>query len=201
MNVFDSVTQLVAPLVEDMGLSLYDIEQSGGTLRVSVQAADHDDRAADQKSEGIPIRQIQRLSRMISSVLDEEDPIPGKYTLEVTSPGLERKLRTPVHFAGATGGPINVKLVPGTDPRRVTGQLTHSDDDGISVIPDSVDGNRLNDGDHDPITFTYPEIHSARTIFVWGPTPKKQLHKKPKKQAKKQNQNKSGQQQAARSSQ
>ena len=176
MNVFDSVTQLVAPLVEDMGLSLYDIEQSGGTLRVSVQAADHDDRAADRKSE-------------------------GKYTLEVTSPGLERKLRTPVHFAGATGGPINVKLVPGTDPRRVTGQLTHSDDDGISVTPDSVDGNRLVGVDHDSITFTYPEIHSARTIFVWGPTPKKQLHKKPQKQAKKQNQNKSGQQQAARSSQ
>ena len=75
MAIVDRVRQLVEPLVDDASVKLYDIEHNGATVRVLV---DHPD--------GLDLSVIAGLSRSISRALDEHDPIPGRYTLEVSSP-------------------------------------------------------------------------------------------------------------------
>ena len=116
----DRVRELVAPLVADADLDLYDLDLAGGVLPVLVDAPG-----------GADIDAISRLARTISRALDEHDPIDGKYALEVGSPGLERPLRTPAHFAGAVGTTVKVKTQPGVEgDRRVEGTITAADDDG-----------------------------------------------------------------------
>ena len=84
---------LVAPIVADLGLDLYDLEHAGG-------ARPGHRRPAGRRR---PRRHRPSPPGSISRALDEHDPIPGRYTLEVSSPGLERPLRTPAHFAQAVG--------------------------------------------------------------------------------------------------
>jgi ribosome maturation factor RimP len=154
MSVSERVQAIIEPLVIEAGLDLFDLEHAGGVLRVSV------DRAG-----GVDIDAISALTRSISRALDDDDPIAGRYTLEVSSPGLERALRTPAHFTWALGHDVTVKTVATFDgPRRVGGVLSEADDDGIVVALEGSDG--------EPMRLAYTDIDKARTIFNWGPTPK-----------------------------
>ena len=113
MATTDRVAAIVAPLADERGLDLYDVEQHQASVRVLVD-----------REGGVDIDTLAELSRAVSRALDEVDPVAGKYTLEVSSPGLERPLRRPDHFAGAVGEQVSVKTVPGTEgDRRVTGAL------------------------------------------------------------------------------
>ena len=101
---------------------------------------------------------------------DGADPIAGAYTLEVTSPGLERTLRTPPHFVRAVGETVKIKLTADASPdpdadRRLTGTLVAADDDGITVRTDAPSG------DESPAErqVAYAHIERARTVFEWGP--------------------------------
>jgi ribosome maturation factor RimP len=154
------VAAIVAPLADERGLALYDVEQHQTALRVLVD-----------RDGGIDIDTLAELSRAVSRALDEADPVAGRYTLEVSSPGLERPLRRPDHFRGAVGDRVTVKTVPGTEgERRVTGVLQAADEDGITVHPDQGEDRRL----------AYAEVAQARTLFDWGtttkPTTKKKSH-------------------------
>lgn len=161
MATTDRVAALVAPLAAERGLDLYDVEQHQASLRVLVSRAG-----------GIDVDTLAELSRAVSRALDEDDPIAGKYTLEVSSPGLERTLRRPDHFTGAVGEQITVKTVPGTEgERRVTGTLVAADDDGITVGPEA-------GSEGDERRLTYDEVMSARTLFDWGTTTKPTTTKK-----------------------
>ena len=106
MAIVDRVRDLVTPIVEAEGVALYDVEHQGGVLRVFVDAPD---RVLGDETTGIEIGVIQRISRQVSHLLDEADPIPGRYTLEVSCPGLERPLRTPEHFRRAVVTEVKVK--------------------------------------------------------------------------------------------
>jgi ribosome maturation factor RimP len=151
MAIVDRVRELVTPIVEAESIDLYDIEHTGGTLRIFV---DHRD--------GVDIEVIKRVSRGIGNLLDEVDPIPGRYTLEVSSPGLERSLRTPAHFHKAVGSQVKIKTRADADgDRRVHGVLLRADDDGVDV--DTGDATRH---------LRYGDIVKARTVFELGPTPK-----------------------------
>jgi len=86
--VIDRVTALINPIVSDLGLDLYDIEYSGGILRVVVDTQ-------PGGPEGVSLDNISLITRLVSREFDHSDPIPGRYTLEVSSPGLERTLREP----------------------------------------------------------------------------------------------------------
>jgi ribosome maturation factor RimP len=163
MAVIDRVTGIVMPLVSSLDLELYDIEHAGPVLRISV------DKPSDPN--GVGSADLARLTRMISSALDEADPLPGSYTLEVTSPGLERKLRTPDHFAGAIGTQVKLKLEPHADIRRVEGTLAAADDDSITV----------RDGEGNDSVIPISDITIARTVFEWGPGPKPGKGAKPGK--------------------
>jgi len=152
MAVIDRLRELIVPLVDASELDLYDIEHNGGVVRVLV---DHTD--------GLDLDAITKLSRAVSRALDEHDPVPGRYTLEVSSPGLERPLRTADHFRGAVGAMVKIKTWPDYDgPRRLSGVILECDDHSI----------RLDTDDDETTTLELEAISSARTVFEWGPTPK-----------------------------
>lgn len=148
MSTSDRVREIVAPLTEAADLEIYDIDLAGGVLQILV------DRPG-----GADIGSISQLARAISRALDEHDPIAGDYALEVSSPGLERPLRSPAHFAGAIGTTVKVKTNPGTDgARRVEGEITDADETSVTV--------RDTDGvDH---VVSFDDIERARTTFEWG---------------------------------
>lgn len=143
----------LAPLLEAMGLSLYDVEVRGASLVVAVDGPD-----------GVNLDTLAEATGVVSRALDESDPMGGRYTLEVTSPGLERRLRTPEHFSAAVGETVAVRTVPGTEgPRRVTGRLAAAGSRDIEV-----DEVAEADG---PVHIAYADIERARTVFAWGATP------------------------------
>ena len=165
----DRMHALVGPIASDLALDVYDIERRGGTIRITLDTLPGSDG-------GITLDSLSLATRLISRELDHEDPIAGQYTLEVTSPGLERQLRTPAHFQREVGKTISVRLRdPLADPRRLQGSLVAADDRHATLL--------LDDGTERSVVIT--EIDKARTVFEWGPKPKpgKQSAKQSSKQA------------------
>jgi ribosome maturation factor RimP len=131
----DTLTALLLPVVTGLGYELWELEYQPGRgnalLRVYI------DTAVDG---GVTVEDCERASRAVSEVLDEKDPIPGNYTLEVSSPGIERPLRTARHFAPYVGEVVFVEMVHVVDERRrFKGRLVAADDATIAV---EVDGRR-----------------------------------------------------------
>lgn len=152
----DRVQALVAPIAADLHLDLYDIERRGATVRVTLDTPSGSEG-------GITLDSLALATRLISRELDHEDPIAGHYTLEVTSPGLERPLRTPAHYQREVGKTITLRLRdPQADPRRLQGVLTAADDGNATVL--------LDDGSERTIAIA--DVDKARTVFEWGPKPK-----------------------------
>jgi len=152
------VTSLVAPIVTDLGLDLYDIEYTGGIVRIVV-----DTQPGGQA--GVSLENIALITRLVSREFDHSDPVPGRYTLEVTSPGLERTLRLPRHFVREVGKTIAVRLSSALDgQRRIQGDLVSASEDTIVV--------RLADNALTEVTIPLSIVERAKTVFQWGPTPK-----------------------------
>jgi ribosome maturation factor RimP len=157
--------RIVAPVARDLGLSIYDVEDASGTLRVLL------DRPG-----GIDVDALTTATRRISAAMDDDGSFPATATLEVSSPGLERKLRTPQHFAGAVGDRVKVKLRAGVDgERRLDGVLSAADDERLTVTADGAE----------PRTVDLSDVETAHTEFVWGPAPKPGGRNAPKKPATK----------------
>lgn len=153
VSITERVRDVVEPLLAERSLEVIDVELTGGQLRITV------DRAG-----GIDLDAIADATRVISRALDEADPIESKYTLEVSSPGVERTLRTPDHFTRAVGELVSVKAIEGVEgDRRVTGTLVGASDEGITVRDRESGAER---------TLGYDEIERARTVFEWGPAPR-----------------------------
>jgi len=156
--VVDRVTSLVAPIVTDLGLDLYDIEYTGGIVRIVVDTQ-------PGGPTGVSLENIALITRLVSREFDHSDPIPGRYTLEVTSPGLERTLRLPRHFVREVGKTIAVRLSSALDgQRRIQGDLVSASQDTIVV--------RLADNAMTEVTIPLSIVERAKTVFQWGPTPK-----------------------------
>jgi ribosome maturation factor RimP len=158
MSVADRVRDLVLPLLDDRHLDLYDVEMQGPVLRVVVDSP-------PGSGEGLGLDVLADATRAVSRALDEADPIAGRYTLEVTSPGLERTLRRPEHFERALGEAVKIRTVAGvSDERRVEGQLVGADTTGVVVRTGVAD-----DGTALERRLAYHDIERARTVFEWGP--------------------------------
>jgi ribosome maturation factor RimP len=113
-----------------------EVEEGGETLRES----------------GIGIDDCERVSREVSALLDVDDPIPSAYTLEVSSPGEDRVLRTRAHFDRFAGSRVHVELkVPRDGRKRYTGTLTSIDDVGVEL-----------EVDRQPVRVRFDEIEKAR---------------------------------------
>lgn len=156
--VVERVTRMVAPLVADLKLDLYDLEYRGGVLRITVDTP-------PGSTGGVDLDTIALLTRMIGRDFDHDDPMPGHYTLEVTSPGLERTLRIPAHWQREIGKVVNVRLrdVAAGD-RRVQGTLVAATDTEATV--------RLDDAELTERVIPYAQIDRAKTVFIWGAAPK-----------------------------
>jgi ribosome maturation factor RimP len=168
--------QLIEPIVTGLGLELFDLQYTGSTLTVLLDRpappATGDEAPADGpgRRPGLDLAAITRVTRAVSRALDEADPIAGRYSLEVSSAGLERPLRTPAHFVGAVGETISVKTVPGSDgPRRLRGRLVRAAGPGNGGASIDV---RVDTPDGELHTVAYADIDKARTVFEWGPEPK-----------------------------
>ena len=161
----DTIVQVLAPAVSELGLDLYDVDLSGsGRARVLRVMVDRDG--------GVDLEAIADATRAVSPLLDAaplDAVVAGPYALEVSSPGLERPLRTPAHFARATGETISVKIRPADDhgARRVRGVVTAADDTGFELL--------LDDGSTERIA--YADLTQARTVFEWATEPKRRPSK------------------------
>jgi ribosome maturation factor RimP len=146
----DMIVRTLAPAVSELGLELYDVQVSGtGRARIL--------RVMVDREGGVDLEAIADATQAVSPLLDApplDAVISGPYALEVSSPGLERPLRTPTHFARAVGETVSVK----TDGRRVRGVVTAAHDAAFDLL--------LDDGSTERVA--YDDLAQARTVFEWG---------------------------------
>ncbi len=138
-NTVEIVTALAEPVVQEMGLQLWDVrfEKEGASwyLRLFID-----------KEGGVTINDCEDLSRKFDKILDEADPISQSYYFEVSSPGIGRDLVRPWHFEKYLGQQVEVKLIrplqteQGTNQREFIGTLTRCDDQNVTV---TLDGQEL----------------------------------------------------------
>ena len=126
----DELQKLLVPTIEGLGYELTDLEAklSGGSgiLRVFID-----------KPDGIGVEDCEKVSLAVSALLDVEDPVPGHYDLEVSSPGLDRKLTKLEHFQRFEGETIKIQMrFPIDGRRRFRGTLVSSNDENIVVEVD-----------------------------------------------------------------
>ena len=127
-NVAATVRALALPLAEKMGYYLWDVE-------FVKEGADKYLRITLDNEEGITIEDCEKFHRAIDPVLDEADPISEAYILEVSSPGIERELKSPEHIDACEGWSVEVKLyAPKDGSKSFRGELVGYDDDGNIVI-------------------------------------------------------------------
>ena len=158
MGADEQIADVIRPIVQAAGLEIWDVERSGASVRVLVE-----------RPGGIDLDAISELSRAVSSALDQHDDLvpDGRYTLEVSSPGLERRLRYPRHFAGYIGQDVAVKTAsPVNGARRWRGTLAAATEDGITLRA------ALPSGDLADVHVPLDLIDRANAVFTWGPAPK-----------------------------
>ena len=147
----DDLIALLTPVVEEVGFELWELEyaarSNGGLLRIYIDSA-----------EGITVENCALVSRAVSELLDSADPIPGYYTLEVSSPGLDRVLRTQAHFARFPGERVAVEMKTALPTKsskvgrkKFSGPLLQV---AVSEITVEVDG--------EPVVLPLAGIHKAR---------------------------------------
>jgi ribosome maturation factor RimP len=152
MGVLKEVSDLAQAVARRRSLRLWDIEMSGsGGSRVVRIFVDGDD--------GVDLDTVAEVSEEISRGLDLRDPIDGRYTLEVSSPGLERTLKRPEHFSASVGQQVVVKTKQRLvgDSHRVDGTVVDADEASVRLLA----------GDKE-VDVPYEAIKSARTVFEWN---------------------------------
>jgi len=136
---------LVEPPLGRLGYELVDLEYSAQRSHAVV-------RLFIDRPEGVGLEDCEKASREVSALLDAEDPLPGAYTLEVSSPGFDRVLRTRAHFGRFVGSRVFVELKePRAGRRRYTGTLLTVDEGGIAL-----------EVDREQVAMRFEEIGKAR---------------------------------------
>jgi ribosome maturation factor RimP len=142
------VTELIDATIQALGLELWGVEllQQGkySLLRIYIE-----------REEGVTIDDCEKVSRQLSALLDVEDPIAGEYTLEVSSPGMDRPLFSFEQYAQYVGSEVDLKLRRPVDGRRkFKGQIIKVSGDTIVL---SVDGTEFD--------LDYAEIEKANIVY------------------------------------
>lgn len=170
----DRVRATVEPILAAHGVVLVDLEwlteRAGWTLRVTIERI-----GSTAPEGGVTLDDCADVSRDLSAALDVEDAIPHRYNLEVSSPGLERKLRTPGDFARFAGRTAKVKLArPAPDGQRVLrGPLDEAPEGRVAVV---ADGKR--------IEVPFADVAEAHLVFELEPRPKKPRSQPGRKRAR-----------------
>jgi len=142
----EGVVNEIERLLESMGVELVEAQLSG-TRRGRIL------RVTIYRPEGVDLDLCTQVSELLSSLLDELDPIEGSYVLEVSSPGLERPLKTVRDFERALGATVKLKTEEGSV---IKGVLVEAGPSGCKLRTESGE-----------VDFEYSHLRSARTIFEW----------------------------------
>ena len=126
-GIKETVRELVEPIAEELGYRIWDVTYSK-------IGADYHLEITIDSDEGINIEDCEKVHRAIDPVLDEQDPIEGFYYLEVSSPGIERELRTDEHIALSVGVKVEAKLFSQKDGRKTVVGILSSFEDGRVTI-------------------------------------------------------------------
>ncbi|MHB1988454.1 MAG: hypothetical protein ACYCSF_10790 [Acidimicrobiales bacterium] len=150
MGTTAAVQAVVAPIVSSVGLELVDVEVQSGTVRIVVD-----------RQGGADLDSIGAATAAISRALDDANAVPwGRYELEVSSPGLERRLRTPEHFAAHIGARVAIKTKPGTEgERRTEGIIVSADELRITLEDTTIPGGTRQ--------ISFQDVERAHTVFDW----------------------------------
>ncbi|MGH8256781.1 MAG: ribosome maturation factor RimP [Steroidobacteraceae bacterium] len=126
----EQLIALTEPLLGQLGYELVDLEYAPGRTHAVL-------RVFIDKPQGVGLDDCEQVSHELSALLDVEDPVPTAYTLEVSSPGLDRVLRTRAHFQRFVGARVWVELRAARDGRRrYTGRLESLDAEGVELVVD-----------------------------------------------------------------
>lgn len=147
MSLREKLIDLLEPTIEAMGYELVELEcrpsANNGLVRLYID-----------KPDGIGLEDCEKVSHQVSGVMDVEDPMPGYYSLEVSSPGLDRPLRKLSHFVDAIGKQVKLELETPIDKRwRFTGTLV-AVDEGYATV--NVDG--------EPVKLEIAALKRARIV-------------------------------------
>ena len=153
MTQVTDIWDVVEPYLAAERLELDDLELAGQgkgrILRVTVDGED------------VTIDRLAGLSRSLSRLLDNATGLQDQYQLEVSSPGLERKLKRPKHYAKSVGREVVAKVSTGDSKMTVRGTIADVSDDEFTI--DTDDGERI---------VEYGDVISAKTVFNWVKAPK-----------------------------
>jgi ribosome maturation factor RimP len=151
MGSLEEVRDLAESVARRRALTLWDVEMGGQSGRMIV-------RVFIDADGGVDLDTVAEVSEELSRGLDLRDPIEGRYTLEVSSPGLERTLRSPEHFSSSVGKRAVVKTTDRLvgDSHRVEGVISSAGPNGVTL--ETEQGN---------FELPYDVIKSARTVFDW----------------------------------
>jgi ribosome maturation factor RimP len=157
------IMALAEPLAAETGCALYDVQWRGGTLVVLATASGGGVVGVDA---------LSKLSRRLSAALDAADIINQRYVLEVSSPGLERSLRRPEHFAGAVGERAVIRT-SGPLRRRIVGEILEAGGSAVSIRIEEISGTPASVHETQPeagqtLSLPFSDIAKARTTFEWG---------------------------------
>ncbi len=153
----DEIRALADVALRAVDLTVWDVEIGGDVVRVFVE-----------RDGGVDLDALSAASSALSDLLDAHDELvpAATYHLEVSSPGLERALRTPEHFGRYIGTTVTVKTAAAVaGARRHRGVLVAVDGRGVTLRSDA-------DPTGDPLLLGYDQIERAHTVLDWGPTPK-----------------------------
>ena len=151
-NVASVVEELLRPTVESLGYRLWDV------VYAQIGTEYHLELTIDSP-EGLSISDCERVHRAVDPILDEHDPIEGSYRLEVSSPGIERELRTTAHLTASVGEVVEVRLFKAQDGKKsFVGALSETSEESVTlVLPDDSE-----------ISFLRKDISRIHTVYFEG---------------------------------
>jgi ribosome maturation factor RimP len=169
----ESIREFVAPIAASLGLSLYDVELTGAgharAIRVVIE------RPGTGETGGVDLDTITDATRVLAPALSASGMLRDSDVLEVSSPGLERTLRRPEHYANAVGSLVSVKHLRDGETVRDRSTIVSADDAGIELAPDTTAAEATSS------RIAYADIVACRTVFEWGPAPRPGRGSKPGK--------------------
>ena len=149
-NIAGTVRELVAPVAEEFGFMLWDVEYVK-------EGADMILRITIDKPEGVDIEDCEKMARAVDPIIDEADPIEVSYKMEVSSPGIERSLTRPEHFTACMGEKIEVKLyAPMDGKKQIVGIFSAADEKSITVTVDEAE-----------VVLEKSAVAKVSTVFDW----------------------------------
>ena len=153
MTQVSDIWSVLEPYLAVERLELDDVELTGqGNGRILRVLVD---------GEGVDVGRLAEVSRGLSRLLDNETELQGQYQLEVSSPGLERKLKRPSHFHKSVGREVVAKVANGETNATLRGIIAEADEESFTI-----------DGDQGPQMVSYDDVITAKTVFRWEKAPK-----------------------------